>query len=256
LNTYQRVDIVQGMARPRADAHARPTTERILDAALAEFANRGFGPARLEDISKAASIRRPSLLYHFGSKEKLYEAVVRRTFAELREALAAAMGDGARGTSLEDSLVDQQQMGDGARGTSFEDSLVDQQQRGDALSGESFAARIDAIVDAYRAFLETHPHFAPLMLREILDGQGPGRELITAEIPPLLDALDAYVSLTGGEELRPGVPPRAAILQLATAELVRQAAGPLRDPLWGPDEPLLVLIRALLLRSPQGSSEP
>ena len=44
------------------------STERILDAARGEFAEHGFGGARLQDIAARAHLSHPTLLYHFGSK--------------------------------------------------------------------------------------------------------------------------------------------------------------------------------------------
>jgi AcrR family transcriptional regulator len=79
------------MGRPRADAHAVPTRERILVAAEVEFGALGYGPARLEDIAAQAGIRRPSLLYHFETKDVLYAAVVERLFKALRSELQGAM---------------------------------------------------------------------------------------------------------------------------------------------------------------------
>lgn len=79
------------MGRPPVVEGATPTIERLLDAAEAAFAARGF-EARLEDIAAAAGIRRPSLLHHFATKEALYEAVVRRAFEALAVALAPALG--------------------------------------------------------------------------------------------------------------------------------------------------------------------
>lgn len=79
------------MGRPRADDRAEPTRERILAAGAAVFAERG-PEATLAEIARRAGIRRPSLLYHFDSKERLYEAVVHRTFALLGRELGRAMG--------------------------------------------------------------------------------------------------------------------------------------------------------------------
>ncbi len=90
------------MGRPRADANREDTRERILRSALAVFARDGFAQARLADIAAGAEIRRPSLLYHFTSKERLYEAVVERSFGRLGGALAEAMAtDGPVAEQLE-----------------------------------------------------------------------------------------------------------------------------------------------------------
>ena len=63
------------MGRPKTGTHSVPTVERILQAAEQAFGAQGFTLTRLEDIAEVASIRRPSLLYHFSTKQKLYEAV-------------------------------------------------------------------------------------------------------------------------------------------------------------------------------------
>lgn len=77
------------MGRPRANANRAATSERILDAAADVFGEQGFASARLGDIAGLVGIRRPSLLYHFSTKEALYEAVVVRAFAQLGLALRA-----------------------------------------------------------------------------------------------------------------------------------------------------------------------
>jgi TetR/AcrR family transcriptional regulator len=53
-----------------------PSRARILAVAREEFASRGFKAARLQDIAERAGLTHPTLLYHFGSKEGLYSAVI------------------------------------------------------------------------------------------------------------------------------------------------------------------------------------
>ncbi|MEM9697066.1 MAG: TetR/AcrR family transcriptional regulator [Myxococcota bacterium] len=79
------------MGRPRKDAFDEATTLRVMKAAETIFGERGYRDARLEDIAAQASIRRPSLLYHFGSKENLYRLVVRQAFEEIRGAITEAL---------------------------------------------------------------------------------------------------------------------------------------------------------------------
>jgi AcrR family transcriptional regulator len=79
------------MGRPSAAGAQAATPERLLQAAEAIFAAVGYGTAKLADIAGRAGIRRPSLLYHFPSKEQLYAATVERAFARLRAALGSAM---------------------------------------------------------------------------------------------------------------------------------------------------------------------
>lgn len=90
------------MGRPRKDAFDEATVLRVLRAAERTFGERGFAHARLEDIAADAGIRRPSLLYHFGSKARLYREVVQRAFEEIRSAVGVAL---AQDSSYEETVV-------------------------------------------------------------------------------------------------------------------------------------------------------
>ncbi len=194
------------MGRPLASAAATATPERLLDAAEQAFAQ-GYGAARLEDIAAAAGIRRPSLLYHFPSKDSLYVAVVHRTFARLGAALMAAMS-----------------------------------------RPHDFAERVDAVVDSYASFLADNPAHAQILVRELVDAQGPGRDILLAEVVPLLDLVERFLRTQGLALLRPGLPVRAAILQVASAIILRSASGALQQPLWGPIDHARALARLLLFK--------
>jgi TetR/AcrR family transcriptional regulator len=49
---------------------------RILDAALEEFAEKGFAGARVEAIARRAGLNKQLISHHFGGKEALYRAVL------------------------------------------------------------------------------------------------------------------------------------------------------------------------------------
>ncbi|MEC7750005.1 MAG: TetR/AcrR family transcriptional regulator [Myxococcota bacterium] len=76
------------MARPRLDSIKIPTRQRILKAAEHHFAVAGFAEASLADIAGDAGIRRASLLYHFESKQSLYQSVLETLFKALAESLS------------------------------------------------------------------------------------------------------------------------------------------------------------------------
>lgn len=80
--------------------------ERILDAALNEFATRGFGPARLQDIARRAGLSHPTLLYHFSSKESLYGAVIAAAAVDWAAETRAAISTGLRGFDQVASLIE------------------------------------------------------------------------------------------------------------------------------------------------------
>jgi AcrR family transcriptional regulator len=76
--------------RWRRRAEARP--EEILDAALAEFTERGFEAARMEDIAKTAGISKAAIYLYFPSKTALLEALIEAKIGPLaRQVQALAM---------------------------------------------------------------------------------------------------------------------------------------------------------------------
>ena len=82
------------IARWRRRAEARP--EEILDAALAEFTERGFEAARVEDIAKRAGISKGGVYLYFPSKTALLEALIEARvtpLARLAQTIAATGAD-------------------------------------------------------------------------------------------------------------------------------------------------------------------
>jgi AcrR family transcriptional regulator len=71
------------MRKPKAPEANRA---RILAAATAEFASRGFEGASMDAIAARTQTTRALINYYFGSKERLYLAVLERVYAEIREA--------------------------------------------------------------------------------------------------------------------------------------------------------------------------
>jgi AcrR family transcriptional regulator len=70
---------------------AEETKELILEAAETEFAFCGFASARLEDIADRVGITRTAIIYHYGDKKTLYEAVLESAFGSLTEAMRAEL---------------------------------------------------------------------------------------------------------------------------------------------------------------------
>src|SRR5512134_821668 len=71
------------MRKPKAPAANRAG---IVAAAIDEFASRGFKGASMDAIAARTNTTRALINYYFGSKEKLYLAVLERVYAEIREA--------------------------------------------------------------------------------------------------------------------------------------------------------------------------
>jgi len=71
------------MRKPKAPAANRAS---IVAAALDEFAGRGFKGASMDAIAARTNTTRALINYYFGSKEKLYIAVLEQVYGEIREA--------------------------------------------------------------------------------------------------------------------------------------------------------------------------
>ena len=71
------------MRKPKAPEVNRA---RILAAAIAEFASRGFKGASMDAIAARTNTTRALINYYFRSTERLYLAVVECAYAEIREA--------------------------------------------------------------------------------------------------------------------------------------------------------------------------
>lgn len=62
--------------QPNGSKTRVPRRDAIIAAATELFADRGFGGASVQDIADAAGTHKTTVLYHFATKEALYEAVL------------------------------------------------------------------------------------------------------------------------------------------------------------------------------------
>ena len=65
-----------------ATRNPKRSRERILAAALKEFASKGFAGARVDFIARSAAINKRMLYHYFGNKKKLFREVLRLKMAE------------------------------------------------------------------------------------------------------------------------------------------------------------------------------
>ena len=83
--------------RKRAEQQrAQSTRTAILEAALAEFAEKGFEAASIRSIAERTGFQHPLITYHYPSKDLLWQAVAEDTFERIRiewDARAAEEGD-------------------------------------------------------------------------------------------------------------------------------------------------------------------
>jgi TetR/AcrR family transcriptional regulator len=141
----------------------------ILKAAERLFAERGFEGTSLGDIGAAAGLSRGTPSYFFGSKERLYVAVLQRVFAERQAATAEAFT----------AVRDWAKKGQG-----------------------SLAAALKQAVEGYLAFLLDRPEFVRLLQREALSG-GHHLRAATRESQAMSDAFQALRGVKRARGLRP-----------------------------------------------------
>lgn len=72
--------------RPRAPEQTR---REILEAATAEFSEKGYAGGRVDDIAARTRTTKRMIYYYFGGKEQLYAAVLERLYGDMRDAEAA-----------------------------------------------------------------------------------------------------------------------------------------------------------------------
>jgi AcrR family transcriptional regulator len=167
-----------------------PPAERrtlIEDAAAHVFARDGYEAARLEDIAAAAGVTKPMIYRHFASKKALHMALLTRHRDALgMTAVTAFMRDTTR-------------------------PLTD---------------RIDAMLDAWFAYVEQHPYVGPLLFRNT--ATDPDVRTLVAELHAQQRAADVALFHEAGAD----VPPH---LEQPLAEVVRSSLTGLA--LWWADHP-------------------
>ena len=81
------------------------TKDRILDAALASFASRGYEATSLDAVGKGLELTKQSILYWFPSKDALLEAVIARSADDLSAALETALRGAGEGWERVEAVV-------------------------------------------------------------------------------------------------------------------------------------------------------
>jgi AcrR family transcriptional regulator len=89
----------------RATGRDPSRREQILDAADAVFAQAGFHATSMDAIAERVGVGKPVLYRHFGSKERLYGAVLDRAGEELVQRLAAVADEPTPRQQLQAGVV-------------------------------------------------------------------------------------------------------------------------------------------------------
>ena len=77
-------------AQPTLDTTVR---QKLLSAAIALFARKGYAATTVREIVESAGVTKPVLYYHFGSKEGIFLAMMNDAMAEFEATAASALGE-------------------------------------------------------------------------------------------------------------------------------------------------------------------
>jgi len=89
----------------RAPHDPQRTRRAILDAASAVFAEKGFSGANVDDIVARVETTKPTIYYHFGSKEGLFAAVLEDVYAGMRDIEKSLRSEGLPASEAMRELV-------------------------------------------------------------------------------------------------------------------------------------------------------
>lgn len=62
---------------------AKDTKDKILDTALKMFSEKGFASVSVEDVADIAGVKRPTVYYHFKTRELLYEETIKLALKQI-----------------------------------------------------------------------------------------------------------------------------------------------------------------------------
>jgi AcrR family transcriptional regulator len=123
----RRIDYVAGVSKQDSARRTRRTAEdartQILDAAERRLVGSGMKGIRLQDVAADVGISHPTVLHHFGSRERLVNAVIKRRIAammqDVTDALAGAAPDERSAVALFERLFKAFGPGGNARVAAF-----------------------------------------------------------------------------------------------------------------------------------------
>jgi AcrR family transcriptional regulator len=84
---------------------ATSTPTRILDIALLSFGTRGYEATSLDNLAVGLGMSKQTILHHFGSKDRLLDALIDRSAEELAETLEDALATAGPGFARIEALV-------------------------------------------------------------------------------------------------------------------------------------------------------
>lgn len=181
------------MGRPKKSERTEDTVELLLAAAEKRFGAQGFHETSLSDVAADARIGAPSLLYHFASKDALFDAILERFYRDLAAALDEILAD-------------------------------------DRAAPEIVTMALSAVTAFHR---RKGDGIVRVMVSELLGPAGRGKAVVARHAPVLLDRIEAAIRTKTVPKIPDEAPVRQVILHVLMGHLARVAHGELAAPLWG-----------------------
>jgi len=156
--------------RKRPGATRRPqqrsleTRDRLVEAALQEFAAHGFEGATTREIARRAGVALAALPYHFTTKEALWRAAADRIFSLLNETFRA---------------------------------------RFSGLDGVDLTTRLRLVLRDFVRFAAAHPELHRFMIQEGMRESPRLAWLVETHVRPMYDAVRAMIEAAQREGLAP-----------------------------------------------------
>ncbi|MCP4680616.1 MAG: TetR/AcrR family transcriptional regulator [Deltaproteobacteria bacterium] len=141
--------------------------QRIFDEAIRLFGESGYEGTSIQAISEAVGIRKPSLLYHFSSKDELREAVIVKLIAAWAEELPRLLTNAKSGHDRFSSTI-----------TSVVEFFLEDRNRARLAIREM----MDRPTEIQAVVRERLSPWTKMLVEYILMGQGSG--VIKAEVEP------------------------------------------------------------------------
>lgn len=180
--------------RKKKERNASETKRRILEAAAAEFAAKGFDGARLGSIARAADVQQALIHHYFVDKENLHAEVVKSGLA--------AMTEGAWGLLSQMDLPVADRRGKKRRGP------------------DDLRALAEAFVDLTLGFFADNRSFLSILRHEARSGhaersreQKAATKIVAEHVAPVFDAIVARLDeMRARGEIRRDVDARHLVL--------------------------------------------
>lgn len=127
------------------------TRDRILDAALRAYGTDGFAATSLDALADQLGIRKQTILYHFASKQALFEAVIDTAAIDLAKVFEEEASRGLSGLEQVEAIV--RRVFRLAAGQPELLGLVREVTRPGSLSADRLVTQVAPVFDRAREFL-------------------------------------------------------------------------------------------------------